>query len=238
VVIPDSLIASARAVTADVAGQRNSVELKLGDGTERNALVLHLQVAVDPELDLPIGLSWRVQLHYHLKVDPLAAGDIGRRADVLPKLLAVSGRLIEVIAIHHRFATIFLRRRVEAAVRCGSVVIPTVRHDLEEAMRLVVAVGSLSSRQHIGDRVMAMDDERFGFAGELVAGFILAVKAPVIHVAARQGIFERELRLVRTGDVLELLSAHAHASDAGRDGDVVRVRVIHPIGKIRREHRG
>ena len=237
-VIPDSLIASARAVTADVAGQRNSVELKLGDGTERNALVLHLQVAVDPELDLPIGLSWRVQLHYHLKVDPLAAGDIGRLADVLPKLLAVSGRLIEVIAIHHRFATIFLRRRVEAAVRCSSVVIPTVRHDLEEAMRLVVAVGSLSSRQHIGDRVMAMDDERLGFAGELVAGFILAVKAPVIHVAARQGIFERELRLVRTGDVLELLSAHAHASDAGRDGDVVRVRVIHPIGKIRREHRG
>ena len=105
-------------------------------------------------------------------------------------------------------------------------------------MRLVVAVGSLSGRQHSGDRVMAMDGERFGFAGELVAGFILAVKAPVIHVAARQGIFERELRLVRTGDVLELLSAHAHASDAGRDGDVVRVRVIHPIGKIRREHRG
>jgi len=200
VVIPDSLIASARAVTADVAGQRNSVDLKLGDGTERNALVMHLQVAVDPELDLPIGLSWRVQLHHHLKVDPLAAGDIGRHADVLPKLLAVSGRLIE------------------------------------EAMRLVVAVGSLSGRQHIGDRVMAMDDERLGFAGELVAGFILAVKAPVIHVAARQGIFERELRLVRAGDVLELLSAHAHASDAGRDGDVVRVRVIHPIGKIRREH--
>ena len=74
-VIPDSLIASARAVTADVAGQRNSVELKLGDSTERNALVMHLQVAVDPELDLPIGLSWRVQLHHHLKVDPLAAGD-------------------------------------------------------------------------------------------------------------------------------------------------------------------
>ena len=93
VIVPDLLIAHAGAGAADIAAQGHRVELKFGDGAKTNGVVMHLQLAVDPQFDLAVRLTRCVQLHHHLEIGPLPAGDVARFADILPELFAVAGRL-------------------------------------------------------------------------------------------------------------------------------------------------